>query len=502
MINKRSSARPASAGSRSTSRFGAKKPAGASSSGFATRTTRPAAHSNFGPAHAASGVKTFGARPASSAPRSYPSKPSFGGSSSHSSRPSSFAPRSFSGKPSFGSGKFNNSGSRPFRSGGGHRSGGGKKRFGGERIDFSRFIQKAQHIEEKPYVSKHTFADFPFNAQLHKNIAKKGFANPRPIQDQSIPTVMSGRDVFGMANTGTGKTAAFLLPLIESISKKKSSGVKETVLIMAPTRELAMQIDADFKDMAFGLGIFSVACVGGLPIMRQISEIRRGVSFIIGTPGRIRDLIDRRVVDLSACHAVVLDEADRMLDMGFKDDMTFILAKAPKERQTLFFSATLSPEVKKLTTEFLRDPVFISVVSGETAKNIDQDVIRTKTQGERLDRLHEVLKQDGTDKVLIFREMKHSVDTLTKELSQLGFKVGAIHGDKRSRERIRTLDLFKKDFISILIATDVAARGLDIPDVTHVINYDIPQTYDTYVHRIGRTGRAGKKGTALTFVPF
>lgn len=492
MINKRSFARPASAGSRPTSRFGAKKPAGASTSGFATRSARPAAGSHFGSAHAASGVKTFGARPASSAPRSYPSKPSFG-----SARTSGGS----SSRPSFGSGKFN-SGSRPFRKGGGHHSGGGKKRGFSERIDFSRFIKKAQHVEEKPYVSKHTFADFPFNAQLHKNIAKKGFANPRPIQDQSIPTVIEGRDVFGMANTGTGKTAAFLLPLIEKISKKKSSGVKETVLIMAPTRELAMQIDADFKDLAFGLGIFSVACVGGLPIQRQISEIRRGVSFIIGTPGRIRDLIDRRVIDLSACHSVVLDEADRMLDMGFKDDMTYILAKAPKERQTLFFSATLSPEVKKLTTDFLNDPVFISVISGETAKNIEQDVIRTRTKEERLDRLHEVLKQEGTDKVLIFREMKHSVDTLTKELTHLGFKVGGIHGDKRSRERIRTLDLFKKDFITILIATDVAARGLDIPDVTHVINYDIPQTYDTYVHRIGRTGRAGKKGTALTFVPF
>ena len=236
--------------------------------------------------------------------------------------------------------------------------------------------------------------------------------------------------------------------------------------------------------------------------MCQITELRRGVSFVIGTPGRLRDLIDRKVLDLSVCRSVVLDEADRMLDMGFRDDMVFILSKCPKERQTLFFSATLSPEIKKLTTEFLKDPVFISVISGETAKNINQDVVRTKTKEERIERLHEVLVKEGTDKVLIFREMKHSVDTLAKELIARGFKVGSIHGDKRSRERIRTLDLFKKNQISILIATDVAARGLDIPDVTHVINYDIPQNYDTYVHRIGRTGRAGKRGTALTFVPF
>ncbi|OGI86149.1 hypothetical protein A3A01_02470 [Candidatus Nomurabacteria bacterium RIFCSPLOWO2_01_FULL_39_17] len=374
-------------------------------------------------------------------------------------------------------------------------------RIRGERIDFSRFVKRNQYVEEKPYVSKHSFADFPFNSQLHKNITRAGFVNPRPIQDQAIPTVLKGKDVFGMANTGTGKTAAFLLPLIEKIYKTKGQAKRETVLIIAPTRELALQIESDFRTLAFGFGMFSVACVGGLPIMRQIGELKRGISFVIGTPGRLRDLIDRKVLDLSNCHSVVLDEADRMLDMGFRDDMLFIIGKTPKERQTLFFSATLSPEIKKLTGEFLKEPTFISVITGETLKNIDQDVIRVKNKEEKLKKLHEVLKRDGSDKVLIFREMKHSVDSLAKELSHFGFKVGAIHGDKRSRERIRTLDLFKKNTINILIATDVAARGLDIPNITHVINYDVPQTYDTYVHRIGRTGRSGKPGTALTFVP-
>lgn len=392
-----------------------------------------------------------------------------------------------------GAGKFNNS--RPHF--GGNRN---KNRSRGERIDFSRFIKKAVHVEEKPYVSKHTFLDFPFNPQIQKNIERRGFASPRPIQDQAIPAVLEGKDVFGMANTGTGKTAAFLIPLIEKIVKTKGQSKREMVLIMAPTRELAMQIDADFRALSFGLGMFSAACVGGLPIMKQISEIKMGVSFVIGTPGRIRDLIERKVLDLSTCRSVVLDEADRMLDMGFRDDMVSILGKTSKDRQTLFFSATLSSEVRKLTSEFLKDPVFISVISGETAKNIDQDVVHTRTKEEKLEKLHEVLKREDSNKVLIFREMKHSVDSLTKDLMHLGFKVGCIHGDKRSRERIRTLDLFKNDHINILIATDVAARGLDIPDVTHVINYDIPQTYDTYVHRIGRTGRAGKKGVALTFV--
>ncbi len=413
--------------------------------------------------------------------------------------------RHFSGSRPVRVGGFSKSSRPPFRSSGGRPTfkkrspGGGRRR--GDRIDFSRFIKKNVYVEEKPYVSKHSFADFPFNPQLHKNIERVGFKNPRPIQDQAIISMMEGKDVFGMANTGTGKTAAFLLPLIEKISKTKGQAKRETVLIMAPTRELALQIESDFKNLAFGFGMFSVACVGGLPIMKQIREIKMGVSFVIGTPGRLRDLIEKKVLDLSTCHSVVLDEADRMLDMGFRDDMVYIIGKTAKDRQTLFFSATLSPEIKKLTEQYLKNPIFISVISGETLKNIDQDVIRVKSKEEKLEKLHEVLKKDGSDKVLIFREMKHSVDTLAKELAQRGFKVGGIHGDKRSRERIRILDSFKKDHINVLIATDVAARGLDIPDVTHVINYDVPQTYDTYIHRIGRTGRSGKKGTALTFVP-
>ncbi len=383
------------------------------------------------------------------------------------------------------------------------------RRSRGERIDFSRFVKKGTLVEEKPYVATHTFADFPFNEQIRTNILRAGYIHPRPIQDQAIPVVLAGKDVFGMANTGTGKTAAFLLPLIEKIAKTKGQNKKEKVLIMAPTRELALQIENDFKMLAFGLGMFSVACVGGLPIGKQKREIERGVSFIIGTPGRIRDLINQKVLDFSNCRSVVLDEADRMLDMGFRPDMVYIIGQCPKaERQTLFFSATLSAEIKKLTEQYLENPAFISVVSGATAQNIDQDVIRYKGKDEQLEKLNEILKKDhrhggagGPQKVLIFREMKHATDALAKELAHVGFKAGTIHGNKRSRERIKILDSFKKGEINILIATDVAARGLDIPDVTHVINYDVPQTYDTYVHRIGRTGRSGKKGSALTFVP-
>jgi ATP-dependent RNA helicase RhlE len=452
-----------------------------------TRTnTRPASKPSISAGRSSNsiggGSYRFGGTGSKPAPSSR--TPYKGGGSAHAS--------SFSrgGRPSFGSGNFKRNTNR---SSGGKSKGG---RFGGERIDYARFIKKAVHIEEKPYVAKHTFADFPFNEKLQKNIAKKGYANPRPIQDQSINSILEGRDVFGLANTGTGKTAAFLLPLIDKVMKDKN----EKVLVLAPTRELAMQIEDELRGLATGSGLFGVCVVGGMPINKQIFEIQRGVSFVIGTPGRVTDLIKRKVLDLSTYKSVVLDEADRMLDMGFRDDMVYIIGKTASDRQTLFYSATLSPEIKKLTTQFLKDPVFISVVSGETAKNIDQDIVKAKKE-DKIEKLHTILKAGDAEKVLIFREMKHSVDDLEKELSRLGFKVGGIHGDKRSRERIRILESFKKDHITILIATDVAARGLDIPDVTHVINYDVPQTYDTYVHRIGRTGRAGKKGTALTFVP-
>lgn len=369
-------------------------------------------------------------------------------------------------------------------------------RYGGTAVDYSKFVKKAVHVEEKPYVPAHTFSDFPFLDTLHKNIAKKGFIYPTPIQDQSIDHILAHKDFFGLANTGTGKTGAFILPLIDRVSRTRT----KKVLILAPTRELAQQIDVEFRELSQMMSVFSVLAVGGMPIFKQIREIRRGINFVIGTPGRIVDLIKQKALDLTAYDTVVLDEADRMLDMGFRDDMEFILNKCSANRQTLFFSATLSPDIRKLTEKYLKEPVFVSVVKGETSKNIDQDVVRARKE-DKLERLHDILIKDGSDKVLIFRETKRSVDQLEKELVARGFKVAGIHGDKRNRERMRTLEAFKKNQVNVLIATDVAARGLDIPNVTHVINYDIPNDYETYVHRIGRTGRAGNKGSALTFIP-
>jgi ATP-dependent RNA helicase RhlE len=455
--------------------------------------SKPAARSFAKPfsSSSSSTPRTF-ARPAasSSSPR-----PSYGGSTGARGGYASAYGRPSTGGSSFGGPRksFGGGGGRSFGGGGrGGRRGGGNP----ERIDTSRFIRKAEKVEEKPYIAKHTFADFPFDKKLHASIEKKGFEHPMPIQDQAIIPALEGRDVLGLANTGTGKTAAFLLPLIQKVMLSK----REQVLILAPTRELALQIEQELTDFVRPLGIFSVSCVGGMPITKQIRELKRGVHFVIGTPGRIRDLIDRKALVLTPFRSVVLDEADRMLDMGFRDDMEFVLNLMAKDRQTLFFSATLSPEIKKLTEKYLHNPVSISVVVRDTSKNVDQDVIRVTDRAKKIEQLHDVLIEEGSDKVLIFRETKRDVDELERDLRARGFKVGAIHGDKRNRERIRTLEAFKTNELSILIATDVAARGLDIPNVTHVINYDVPQTYDTYVHRIGRTGRANQKGKAITFI--
>lgn len=367
-----------------------------------------------------------------------------------------------------------------------------------ERIDVSKFISKSTIIEkEEIYLPVHTFSDFAIDNRLKTNIVAKQYIYPSPIQDKAIPQGLAGRDILGIANTGTGKTAAFLIPLINKVLKNN----KETVIIITPTRELAIQIEKEFREFARGMNIYAVACVGGAPIFGQIKNLRHGCNFVIGTPGRLLDLVKRREIDLSSTRSVVLDEVDRMLDMGFIDDITYLLGKTSNERQNFFFSATLPKPIEKLIERFANDPVRVVVKTRDTAKNVEQDVVRVARGMDKIDVLSELLSKSGEfRKVLIFSEMKHSVEKLSVELIKRGFKAGSIHGDKRNNERQRTLKSFKEDQIHILVATDIAARGLDIPDVTHVINYEIPQTYDTYIHRIGRTGRANKKGNALTFV--
>ncbi len=365
-----------------------------------------------------------------------------------------------------------------------------------QTIDERRFINKATASEEAAYVPAHRFSDFNIHGQLAKNLTARGLIHPSPIQDQAIPIALTGRDVIGIAATGTGKTAAFLIPIINAFVDDRM----HQALVLAPTRELAQQIEQEFRAFTSGMRLFSVAVVGGLPINRQIKELRLGVHIVIGTPGRVKDLIERGALDISNFSTVVLDEADRMLDMGFIDDMRVILGKMPKEKHGMFFSATFSPEIKALCSDFLRDPFTVSVKTRDTAASVDQDVVRVSPGQTKINLLEGILSKPEVTRALIFRETKRHTDELARTLRAKGFKVQALHGDMRVRERARAVDGLKRGLIQAVIATDVAARGIDIPDVSHVINYDIPSTYETYIHRIGRTGRADKKGIALTFV--
>jgi len=415
---------------------------------------------------------------------------SYAGASSSSSR----APRAFSSRPPLGRGPFRGGGTP--RSGGSGRNG-GRGRGKGQHIDISKFINKTVITEEEiVFTPEHMFKDFHIEECLKENILAKGYDAPTPIQDRVIPHILQGQDVVGIANTGTGKTAAFLVPFINKVLLNP----KEKIIIMAPTRELAQQIEAELKGFVKGFKIFSVCCVGGAPIGRQISDLRYQNNFIIGTPGRIKDLIERKCINLAEFKSVVLDEADRMLDMGFIHDMRYMLDLMPKDRHTLFFSATLSPEIAVLIKDFLKSPVMISVKTQDTSKNVEQDVVRIKTGEDKIEVLHDLLIQPDFKKVLIFGRTKHGVEKLSLALVKKGFKAQSIHGDKNQGQRQRALDIFKRGMAQVLVATDVAARGLDIAGVSHVINFDLPETYDDYVHRIGRTGRAGNRGKALTFI--
>lgn len=347
-----------------------------------------------------------------------------------------------------------------------------------------------------PYQPHNDFNDFPLSTPLKQNILEKGFTKPTPIQDQSIMPILQGQDLIGLANTGTGKTGAFLIPVIDQIFKDR----QKKALIIAPTRELAVQINDELRSLTRDMKIYSALIIGGTNTDRQIYNLRRNPHVVIATPGRLRDLTERRHIYMEEFSIFILDEVDLMVDIGFLDDVKYFVSMLPRERQSLFFSATISPKVRTILDIFVKDPVTVSVKMQDTSENVNQDVIKVIHKETKIDQLHDVLIQKGVDKVLIFGRTKRSVDALYKELDFRGFKLGAIHGNKTQGQRQRVLKSFKENEIQILLATDVASRGLDIPDVTHVINYEIPESYDDYIHRIGRTGRANKTGTALTFI--
>jgi superfamily II DNA/RNA helicase len=404
------------------------------------------------------------------------------------------SPRRFSSGPQ-GSGR--PQGGRPS----GNRGGGGgfnrkPKRFG-KYIDPALFINKAVITETvTEYLPEHKFADFKVEPEVKENITRKGYVVPTPIQDKAIPHVLKGVDVVGIANTGTGKTAAFLIPIINKLILDRRS----SALIMVPTRELALQINEEFRALVPGLRLFSATFVGGTSVYRDVQKLRQHNHIVIGTPGRLKDMEERGVLVLEDFTTVVLDEADRMLDMGFIHDMRAMLGKIPDSAQGLFFSATLTKEIERLISDFLTDPVTISVKTQETSSSIDQDVVRITPGQFKIDVLENLLKNPEFDKVLVFGETKHGVEKIANELTRRGIRAESIHGNKTHGKRQSALRMFKESHAQVLVATDVAARGLDIAGVSHVINFDIPNTYEDYVHRIGRTGRAGKRGQALTFV--
>lgn len=375
---------------------------------------------------------------------------------------------------------------------------GGRSGIRKQYIDPQKFINTAKPVvEDAPYEPQHVFADFPFSAELQYNIRQKNFTTPSAIQDQAIPAIMDGRDVIGLANTGTGKTAAFLLPLIERMS---GIMVRPSVLVMAPTRELAQQIYDEFMAFSKGLELQAALLVGGVAADRQLRQLKKRPHFIIGTPGRLKDFIEKRQLQVKNMCVLVLDEADRMLDMGFLPDITAIMRALPRSRQNLFFSATMTPDIKKLTDELLHDPVTVSVRTGETSDHVEQDVIEARDKMHKIELLQSLLDQDEYEKVLVFGDTKYGVQRLSNHLTKAGYPSVAIHGNKTQGQRQRALRDFKDEKVKVLVATDVAARGLDIPNVTHVINFDTPQTYEDYVHRIGRTGRGGARGRAHTFI--
>jgi len=380
----------------------------------------------------------------------------------------------------------------------GYRNTGSRSR-GGHKQDIhpSRFIKAAKPVQEiEVFVPTNKFADFEIHPLLKSNIISRGYELPSAIQDQAIPHGLAGRDIVGIANTGTGKTAAFAIPMLNKIINTHT----DKALVVAPTRELAEQIQGECRSYAKGSGINGALLIGGTSMSAQIRDLRFNPSIVIGTPGRLKDHVQRGTLKLSDFTIVVLDEVDRMLDMGFITDIRFLLDQLSAKHQSYFFSATLDSKMAVLVQSFLNDPVTVSVKTGETCDNISQDIVKYSGTSDKMDKLHSSLLREKEQKTLIFDSTQRSVERLSKELQSRGFDVEAIHGGKTQGQRQRALAKFKENHINILVATDVAARGIDVVDITHVINYSQPNTYDDYIHRIGRAGRAGRIGQALTFI--
>jgi superfamily II DNA/RNA helicase len=343
-----------------------------------------------------------------------------------------------------------------------------------------------------------TFADLGLSPELLRAVEDSGYADPTPIQRGAIPTVLMGRDLIGIAQTGTGKTAGFVLPMIDILAQGRSRARMPRSMILEPTRELAAQVAENFEKYGKYHKLSMALLIGGVQMGDQIKALEKGVDVLIATPGRLKDLFERGKILLTGCELLVIDEADRMLDMGFIPDIEEICSKLPKSRQTLLFSATMPPPIQKLAARFLRDPKQIEVARPATANiNIEQRLVEVSADKKR-EALRDILRHEEFKNAIVFCNRKTTVRELAISLKRSGFSVGQIQGDMEQSDRIAEFDRFKNDEINILVASDVAARGLDVKGVSHVINFDVPWQPDDYIHRIGRTGRAGMTGIAIT----
>lgn len=346
------------------------------------------------------------------------------------------------------------------------------------------------------------FKDLKLVAPLLKALQQQEYKHPTPVQQQAIPVALSNKDLLACAQTGTGKTAAFALPILQLLfnDKKEGNALNHiSALILTPTRELAIQIEESFKSYGAYTGLKSFAVYGGVSQYHQVKKLRQGVDILIATPGRLLDLATQRLIALQHIKTLVLDEADRMLDMGFINDVRKILARLPQQKQTLFFSATMPPDIIHLSQSILNNPVSINITpASTTAETVEQAVYFVEKSDKRSLLIH-LLKNDSIDTALVFTETKFGADKLCAALRRENIRVQAIHGDKTQAERQKALNNFKNKHISVLIATDIAARGIDIESLPYVINYELPNIPETYVHRIGRTGRAGINGKAISF---
>jgi ATP-dependent RNA helicase RhlE len=350
------------------------------------------------------------------------------------------------------------------------------------------------------------FSELGLIEPLLKAVAQEGYTTPTPIQEKAIPVVLSGRDLLGCAQTGTGKTASFVLPLLQRMQARQAAAVPASrairTLILAPTRELATQIHESIGNYGRYMKQRSVVIFGGVPQFRQVQELRKGCDLLVATPGRLMDLLNQRILSLDHIEYLVLDEADRMLDMGFVVEVKRIIARLPKQRQTLFFSATMPPAILSLVQALLTDPVKIAVTPPASTTELVDQALYYVQKSDKKSLLQHLLKNAGGRSVLVFTRTKHGADRVARDLNRAGFHATALHGDKTQQARERALQGFKDGKLQIMVATDIAARGIDIDELGLVVNYDLPNIPETYVHRIGRTGRAGISGKAVSFCDF